>query len=83
MTQYDLNETYTKIVAIVAEILNIDAASIKPDSAFESLGADSLDMLQIIMKLEETFGIEISDEQASHIKTIREAADNIAKMRTK
>jgi acyl carrier protein len=83
MTNYDSKETYSKVVAIVAEILNADASAIKPDSNFESLGADSLDMLEIIMKLEETFGIEISDEQAAQIKTVGEAVDNIQKIRTK
>lgn len=83
MTNYDSKETYTKIVDIVAEILKIDASALKPDSTFESLGADSLDILQIIMKIEETFGIEISDEQASNIKTIDEAVNSIQSIRTK
>lgn len=83
MAVYDLNETYARVVGIVTEILKIDASTVKTDSTFESLGADSLDMLEIIMKLEETFGIEISDEQAAQIKTVGEAVESIQKMRTK
>ena len=80
---YDTNETYTKVVAIVADILGIEAANITLNSSFEQLGADSLDLLEIIMKIEEVFGIEINDEEAAHIKTISQAVDNIQKLRTK
>lgn len=83
MVNPDLNETFNKVTTIVAEILNIDASTLKEDSTFESLGADSLDMLEIIMKLEEAFGIEIDDEQATHIKTIGQAVTDIQKIRTK
>jgi acyl carrier protein len=83
MTNYDVKETYNKVAKIVAEILKIDITAVKPDSTFESLGADSLDMLEIIMKLEETFGIEISDEQAAQIKTVEQAVENINQARTK
>jgi acyl carrier protein len=83
MTNFDSKETSAKVIGIVAEILNTDSATIKADSTFESLGADSLDMLEIIMKLEEAFGIEISDDQAAQIKTVGEAVDNIQKIRTK
>lgn len=83
MTNYNVQETNSKVIVIVAEILNVDATTIKPDTSFESLGADSLDMLQIIMKLEETFGVEIDDEQAAEIKTVGEAATSIQQIRTK
>ncbi len=81
MTQYDAKETYTKVVTVIAEILTIDPSSITVDSTFESLGADSLDILEIIMKLEEIFNIEINDEAAAHIKTVGQAVDNIQKLR--
>lgn len=83
MTHYDAQDTFTKVAAIVAAIIKIDQSTITVDSTFDSLGADSLDMLEIIMKLEETFGIEISDEQAEQIKTVGQAVDAIQKIRTK
>ncbi len=83
MTHYDSPDTFAKVVAIVAAIIKIDPSTITADSTFDSLGADSLDMLEIIMKLEETFGIEISDEQAEQIKTVGQAVEAIQKIRTK
>lgn len=83
MTQYDLHETTLMVKGIIAEILNIDGATILPNATFETLGADSLDMMQIIMKIEDVFGIEISDDVAGRIKTVSEAVDAIQKNRTK
>lgn len=83
MTQYDLHETTLKVQNIIAEILKIKPSTVLLTSSFEMLGADSLDMMQIIMKIEDVFGIEISDEVASHIKTVGEAVEAIQKNRTK
>ena len=83
MTQYDLHETAAMVKGIIAEILNLDAATISSQATFEMLGADSLDMMQIIMKIEDLFGIEISDDVASQIKTVEEAVEAIQKYRTK
>ncbi len=80
---FDNQDTYNKIVTVVADALHIDKATITPSSTLDSLGADSLDKLEIIMKLEETFGIEINDEQAAQINTIQEAIDKINALRTK
>lgn len=70
-------ETYTKVVQIIAETLHIDSNTITPQSTFDSLGADSLDKLEIIMKLEESFGIEIPDDQAAQISTVLQAVEKI------
>lgn len=83
MANYDIQDTYAKVVSIIVDTLAIDKSAVKPESSFESLGADSLDMLEIIMKFEDTFGIEINDEEAANIKTVQEAVDNINRMRTK
>ena len=80
---FEKNDTYNKVVDIVSETLNIEKDSITPDSTFEKLGADSLDMLEIIMKLEEQFGIEISDEKAAEITTMQEAVEAIQEKRNK
>ena len=49
-------------------------------ATLESLGADSLDMLEIIMKLEEAFGVEIDDDQAENIQTVGQAVESIQKL---
>jgi acyl carrier protein len=77
MTTYTKQETYDHVITIIAETLTLSAHDIKPESTLEALGADSLDMLEIIMKLEETFGVEINDEEAAKITTVQEAVDKI------
>lgn len=63
-----------KIKAVVAEQLDCDIAEIKEDSKFiEDLGADSLDVVELVMALEEEFDIEIPDEDAESILTVADA----------
>lgn len=83
MSHFDTQDTYAKIITIIVDTLKTDKSALTPQSSFESLGADSLDMLEIIMKFEDTFGIEINDDEAANIKTIQEAVDRINPMRTK
>ena len=64
-----------KIRQIVAGILNIDPETVTADSTFiEDLGADSLDIFQVIMGIEEEFDIEISPEEAERVVTVGDAA---------
>lgn len=67
--------TYDQIVAIIAEKMDIPAESINPDSNFEDMKVDSLDMVEIVMELEDKFDIVI--EKTENIKTVRELADYI------
>jgi acyl carrier protein len=76
-------ETQAKVILIISEKLSIPDGSITPDSSFKDLGADSLDIVEIIMSFEETFGIEIKDEDAENIKTVGQAVDLIHSVRTK
>ena len=63
-----------KIKKVVAEQLDCDIANIKEDSKFiEELGADSLDVVELVMALEEEFDIEIPDEAAEKILTVADA----------
>ena len=80
---FEKNDTQEKVVAIIAETLTIEKDTIKPDSTFEGLGADSLDRLDIIMKIEEAFGIDISDEQEAEITSISKAVEAIHSLRKK
>ena len=62
-----------RVVAVLADKLSKDEAEIMPESIIrEDLGADSLDMVEIIMGLEDEFEIEIPDEDAAGIKTVAE-----------
>ena len=69
---------FEKLREIIADVMNIDEKEIKEDSSFENdLGADSLDVFQIIMGLEEEFDIEIPNEQAEKIVTVADAVEQI------
>jgi len=83
MTTTNQQELLNQVIAIIADIVSIDKATIKPDATLESLGADSLDQLEIIMKIEEKFGIEIDDEQAQKIKTLDQAIQVIDSLQKK
>ena len=67
---------YEKLVAYAAKQLELDPSEITPDSTFESLGIDSLDIVEMIMDLESELGIELDMENQS-IATFRELADFI------
>ncbi|WP_208386394.1 acyl carrier protein [Helicobacter pylori] len=62
---------FEDIQAVIAEQLNVDAVQVMPEAEFvKDLGADSLDVVELIMALEEKFGIEIPDEQAEKIVNV-------------
>ena len=71
---------FEKLTKIIAEVLNVDAEEITMDTTFvDDLGADSLDIFQIIMGLEEEFDIEIANEEAENIVTVADAVEQIKK----
>ena len=67
---------YEKLVKYAAKQLEIDASDISPDSTFESLGIDSLDIVEMIMDLESELGVEL-DMEDQKITTFKELADFI------
>lgn len=69
---------FEKLKKVIAEVLNVDPEEIAMDSTFvDDLGADSLDVFQIIMGIEEEFDIEIPAEKAEKITTVEEAVEMI------
>ena len=71
---------FEKLQDIIADVLNVQKEDIKPDTTFvDDLGADSLDIFQIIMGIEEEFDIEIDNEEAEKIVTVQDAVDQIKK----
>ena len=69
---------FEKLKKIIAEVLNVDDEEITTDTTFvDDLGADSLDIFQIIMGLEEEFDIEIPNEEAEKIVTVGDAVEQI------
>ena len=68
-----------RVKKIVAEQLGVNEAETKNESSFvDDLGADSLDTVELVMALEEGFGMEIPDEEAEKITTVQQAIDYIA-----
>ena len=69
---------FEKLKKIIAEVLNVDEEEITMETTFvDDLGADSLDVFQIIMGLEEEFDIEIPNEEAEQIVTVGDAVEQI------
>lgn len=63
---------------IISEQLGVDEASVTPNASFEEdLNADSLDLVELIMSLEEEFGVEISEEEAEKIHTVGDAVEYV------
>ncbi len=72
------NTTLERISAMIIERFGVDAEKISRDLTFqEDLGADSLDVVELIMELEDVFSIQISDEDAEKIITVGDAVDYI------
>ena len=66
-----------KVKTIIVEQLNVDGAEITLETSFEDLDVDSLDLVELIMAIEEEFGIEISDEDGEKITTVGAAVEYI------
>lgn len=75
----DAKEIESKVAKIIAEKLNIEDKNISLSSRFqEDLGADSLDIVELLMEIEENFGVGISDEESEKLKTVGDAVKVIS-----
>ncbi len=72
-----MEEILEKVIDIIVDKLGVEKTEVTEDSTFKDLGADSLDIVELIMSFEEAFNIEIDDEKAEIIETVRQAAKNI------
>jgi acyl carrier protein len=68
---------FDKVKAIVVEQLGVDEEEVTMETTFEELNADSLDIVELIMALEEEFDMEIPDEDAEKIKTVGQVVDYV------
>jgi acyl carrier protein len=78
-----LASVYERMQVIVAEQLGVEQEQVTREAEFiQDLNADSLDMVELVMSLEEEFGIEISDEEVENIRTVGDAVDFIEENQT-
>ena len=72
-------ETFDQVKEVIVDKLGVDEATVTPEARFvEDLGADSLETVELIMGLEDKFGITIADEDAEQIRTVQAAVDYVA-----
>jgi acyl carrier protein len=72
-------EITKRVSALVVDHLGVDAGDVKPESSFiDDLGADSLDIVELVMAFEEEFGVEIPDDAAEKISTVGDAVNYIS-----
>ncbi|MBT9172972.1 MAG: Acyl carrier protein [Syntrophomonadaceae bacterium] len=63
-------DIYAKVKKLISEQLGVDESEIAKETSFEDLDADSLDIVELVMALEEEFGLEIADEEVEKIKSV-------------
>ncbi len=74
----DRNEAFEKFTQSAVEVLAVDASQVTPEASFaDDLGADSLDLVELVMALEETFDIEVGEDELKDITTVGQAFDLI------
>ena len=72
-------ETFDQVKEVIIDKLGVDEVKVVPEARFvEDLGADSLETVELIMGLEDKFGVSIADEDAEQIRTVQAAVDYIA-----
>jgi len=79
----DIKDTTDKVIGIVVEKLDIDPSMVQTSATLQDLGADSLDMVEIVMKVEETFDIEINDEAIAKLHNLQEFINYVHEVRTR
>lgn len=76
-----MSDTATRVTKIIAEQFGVEESVVTPEKNIVSdLGADSLDTIELVMALEDEFGLEIADEEADKVVTVQEAIDLVTRM---
>ncbi|HQU00552.1 MAG TPA: acyl carrier protein [Acidimicrobiales bacterium] len=74
----DRNEAFAKFAENACEVLAVEPSQVTPEASFaDDLGADSLDLVELVMALEETFNIEVAEDELKEIRTVGQAFDLI------
>jgi acyl carrier protein len=72
------NETFEQLKKLIVELLDVDESKVVPEASFaDDFNADSLDFIELITAVEDTFKIEIPDEDAENLQTVQDAIDYI------
>jgi acyl carrier protein len=72
------NETFEQLKGLIVELLEVDESDVVPEASFaDDFNADSLDFIELITAVEDTFKIEIPDEDAENLQTVQDALDYI------
>ncbi|MFO7996846.1 MAG: acyl carrier protein [Dehalococcoidia bacterium] len=72
------NETFTQLRGLIVELLEVDESEVVPEASFaDDFNADSLDIIELITAVEDTFKIEIPDDDAEKLQTVQDALDYI------
>ena len=72
------NETFNQLRGLIVELLEVDESEVVPEASFaDDFNADSLDIIELITAVEDTFKIEITDEDAEKLQTVQDALDYI------
>jgi len=73
-----MSDVFERVKKIIVDHLGVDEAKVTPEANFiDDLGADSLDTVELVMGFEEEFGVEIPDEHAEKIRTVKDTVDYI------
>ncbi|MFA5111868.1 MAG: acyl carrier protein [Desulfobaccales bacterium] len=74
-----MGATQDKVIDIIVDKLGVDRAEVTPEAVFvDDLGADSLDLVELIMAMEEEFGMEIADEDAEKLRTVQDVINFVS-----
>ncbi|MFB3812975.1 MAG: acyl carrier protein [Terriglobales bacterium] len=72
-----------KVIAAISNVKHVPAEQVRPDSTLAELGLDSLDTINLLFELEETFHVSIPDEETRRVRTVRDIADGIQELTAK
>ena len=78
-----MDTTYERVIKVIVEQLGVDESEVVPAASLvDDLNADSLDLVELVMSLEEEFGIEVSDGRAEEIRSVQDAVDYVEMVAT-